>query len=820
MRIARYGLALAVLLTACEGPAGVPGPTGPAGPAGGAGVPGDGGVAGPAGCAVSGVGLTPSLAVTPPANGQFYAAGERASVTIRFVDNCGATIPVGQLGTAELLLSGPREGALTRTASKLLNCVTDRNAADHQHHYINLKAPSFADPSQANLSTAADGTITYTLGAVSDEPPGTYTLGVWAKTTDETIQVLPLVELQIGTATREEFASGPSAQSTCYACHLGPLSGKSYEAHIFPGFSPLGNWALDQTPIANCKLCHNLDGYSPNPTVRKAHAVHRGGNLLSPGVAHPDYGLGADPTASEFLNVGFPSLPDGEKDCTKCHADDRWKTSPSRLACGTCHDNVFFDTGTLVPPRTFGAPAGGPCAADSACAGFGNLATCDVPSGTCVRKSHPVEADDAQCASCHTADASGIAAIPTVHAILQRTLTRGLTITGAKLSGGSGTGGSFQIGDTITLNFKLTDAVGNVISDVKTNPALSGTVIVGGPTDDRQRILGPLTMKSTGTLTFDAPSGTYTYVLPAPIPASTIAPENTTISPTRATTPGTYTMWAYINESVGGGAARDAGNAVLDFALATTNPIQPRQVISPDACNSCHVKIQAHGGSRQQAANACSLCHTKGSVDRTVGAKGIACTTSAQCPGNAAGWEACQDTNADTVPDTCVITVDPTPGQPIDFSILIHDIHFARLRGGYAERNNLINPGGLTVVGFQNSANDFSDMLFPQDIRNCTKCHTDAGGMCSATQPCGVGQSCVGGTCVNQAWLAPSARVCTSCHDEDHVFGHAALQTWIDPSGNPVETCLACHDVDSAFSVQSVHQIANPYVPPYARTKE
>lgn len=78
----------------------------------------------------------------------------------------------------------------------------------------------------------------------------------------------------------------------------------------------------------------------------------------------------------------------------------------------------------------------------------------------------------------------------------------------------------------------------------------------------------------------------------------------------------------------------------------------------------------------------------------------------------------------------------------------------------------------------------------------------------------------MGGSCVNQAWMTPSTRVCTSCHDEDTVFGHAALNTWTDPSGAVVETCSTCHGADADFAVARVHQIAAPYVPPYQREKE
>ena len=118
------------------------------------------------------------------------------------------------------------------------------------------------------------------------------------------------------------------------------------------------------------------------------------------------------------------------------------------------------------------------------------------------------------------------------------------------------------------------------------------------------------------------------------------------------------------------------------------------------------MNVQAHGGWRQGVGSECTNCHTKGAVDRTVGSKGIACTTNAQCPGIAAGWETCQDTNGDTILDACVITVDPTPNQSIDFGVLLHAIHYSRLRDGYAERNNLVAPGVLSAVGFNNGADD------------------------------------------------------------------------------------------------------------------
>src|SRR5215470_8596392 len=373
-------LAAWLLVIGCTGPTGPAGaqgpagPTGPAGPSGSAGSGGDAGTPGSQGCAGlpagQTVGLTGTVQVSAPPNGTFFAPGDRATLTIKLSTvACAQAVRPADLGTAWLLLSGPRKTLQTKTAVKLLNALTDRTAPDRQHHNINLIAPRYAVPGQTTLTIANDGTITYQLAAVSDELAGTYSAGIWAVSKDGKDQIIKTADLQIGTATVEAYASGNANDapptSTCYDCHLGTKSGKSYQAHILPGFSPFGNYALDQTPITNCKLCHNNNGYSVNPIIRKVHAAHRGENQKRPGDAHPEYGLGDDPSLRDYTNIAFPPLLAHEKDCKACHTDDRWKTSvsnpvqgPSRLACGTCHDNVFFDTGTLSPPRNFGRPTG------------------------------------------------------------------------------------------------------------------------------------------------------------------------------------------------------------------------------------------------------------------------------------------------------------------------------------------------------------------------------------------------------------------------------------------------------------------------------
>ncbi len=916
-------------LDGAVGPTGDPGPAGPGGPQGPAGPPGP---AGDAACPQDYPGQTPglnaSVSISAPANSQYFASGEKATLTITFTDRCGHTFKPSDLQTTWLLVAGPRTGTLlTKTATRLMNAVVDRAAPDNQHHYINLQHPSYADATQSNLTQKPDGTVVYQLAPVSNEPPGTYTAGVWATAKNGgKDQDFALRDFQIGTATVEAYATGSGQNSTCYGCHLGPLSGKSYQAHILPGFSPFGNYALDQKPIANCLLCHNQDGYSsrntgvagsplyPNPTIRKVHSAHRGehqrgrwtdslGMSQPAGVAHPEYRLGADPTLSEYMTIVFPSFPAAEMDCQKCHTDDRWKTRPSRLACGTCHDNVFFDTGTINPPRVFGRPTTGTpptpfaCTQDSDCGAFavlhGSFVTCNVDNGMCQRKTHPPMPDDGpiedviagrgRCAACHGANPLDQSPITTRHEIFERTRVRGIQLSSVSFGGASGTG-FYQAGDIPTINFKLTDGTGALIPDLvtRTTPAfpssLAATFIVAGPTDDRQRLLGPLSIchhspatdtcvaegdpgcscsaPTTGNLTYHPSTSLYTYTAPSSgLPASALPPLNATTNPGRLNGNGTYTFYFYVVETLNqrGQQFRDYAKSVLDFKFGAGDvKIKPRQVIANSACNNCHVTTEAHGSNRRDP-DVCGTCHTAGAMDRTdsgydafgnlAPACGRGCNVHMDCPGYATPlpanqWESCQTGVCPATPGfsgVCVITQDPTPNQTISFGPMIHQIHFARLREGFAERNNLIRPadiplgmslpGTLTIIGFQNTAVNLSEILFPQDIRNCTACHVDRGiaadgnTACSTAHPCGVGQKCVASKCVNDAWLQPSKALCLSCHDSGDAFGHAALNT-TKINGTTIETCDVCHGEGKEFSVDKVHNISKPYVPPYPRTLE
>jgi hypothetical protein len=118
----------------------------------------------------------------------------------------------------------------------------------------------------------------------------------------------------------------------------------------------------------------------------------------------------------------------------------------------------------------------------------------------------------------------------------------------------------------------------------------------------------------------------------------------------------------------------------------------------------------------------------------------------------------------------------------------VHGVHF----GHYLEHSEEIYANATKAT--------FGWIIFPQDVRNCTKCHSQS-----------------------DTWKQkPSRLACLGCHDSDAAKVHGKLMTDIADPGDPYgagaqESCEVCHGEDAAFSPDKVHSISNPYVSPYPR---
>ncbi|MDF0534346.1 OmcA/MtrC family decaheme c-type cytochrome [Shewanella sp. A32] len=126
-----------------------------------------------------------------------------------------------------------------------------------------------------------------------------------------------------------------------------------------------------------------------------------------------------------------------------------------------------------------------------------------------------------------------------------------------------------------------------------------------------------------------------------------------------------------------------AVNAHFDWQPSSgmTSGIQTRNVVSIDACYTCHQpdSLKAHGGRRLDLAN-CEACHTATSGD-------------------------------------------PESGNSIDFTYMIHAIHRGSARVTYdADGNEVADP--YKIVGYGGSVEDFSEVNFPQTpAADCSVCH-------------------------------------------------------------------------------------------------
>ena len=300
-------------------------------------------------------------------------------------------------------------------------------------------------------------------------------------------------------------------------------------------------------------------------------------------------------------------------------------------------------------------------------------------------------------------------------------------------------------GQNPTMKFRLAQNDGTPI-----DPATFGTniaVLMGGATTDYG--INPFREAPT-TATFDGTTATYTFTAAIPANAtgtwafSLEARRTITLNPAPSDTP-------TVNEST--------FNPVFYAAVTDAQATPRRQVVEVANCNTCHDALMLHGNFRRNT-EMCVMCHNP---------------------------------NAD---DSSQRTADLLPAESIDFKRMIHKIH----RG-----ENLTQD--FTIYGFHGSVNNFNEVRFPGDLRDCQTCHTTMNGVgteqVSETPPPGLLP-----TTTARDWYSPMqhfATACLACHDTQAAAAHAFTMTANFPNGNAAEACATCHGTDGAFSVDQVH---------------
>jgi len=436
-------------------------------------------------------------------SGSTFLAGNTLTVTFTVKKNDGSSWKLSEMGAGAIMASGPTSN-YTRVLKEKVNVIGHSTEnADGSYSY------KFEDPIPANYEAPINDSGSYGAadGNLAGTPlqTGAYTVGMylgWFYT------VNGKAFSDAGNATFD-FLYGTGAvldprevitQANCNACH------KTIRAH--GGF-------LRDTKM--CALCHTIGaedfGGPPGnhiwfPVV--IHKVHNGEHLPSVnGVATKpdgsrDYGVAPVPytitnvlrQVTDFSHVAFPVWPnlnvpmprdadysmltspqkatddlirEGITDCVKCHGDpdgagplpppaqgDLYKTHPTRLACGSCHDDVDW----------------------------ANLYTANT-------QTMPAQNDNATCTLCHDPSGNGLAVVDGhLHPLNDAAVNPGLNfpIVSIDEAGSNNGNGAIDPGEKVAVSFRIRDDAGNPITP---DPAQFSTVsaVISGPTSNYNLVL-------------------------------------------------------------------------------------------------------------------------------------------------------------------------------------------------------------------------------------------------------------------------------------------------------------------------------------------
>ncbi len=166
------------------------------------------------------------------------------------------------------------------------------------------------------------------------------------------------------------------------------------------------------------------------------------------------------------------------------------------------------------------------------------------------------------------------------------------------------------------------------------------------------------------------------------------------------------------------------GSAAPDVTLSVTDA----------KCNACHGDLTLHG--RRKGVALCVTCHNPG-------------------------------------------TSDPDTGNNVDMAEMVHKIHMG------ASLPSVQAGQPYQIIGFRNSVHDYSEVVFPADVRNCQTCHVEEPGSLPAPLRAGrapmrsragdesiraaLGIGAVeqaGAPDANRHLLNPTRRACGACHDD------------------------------------------------------
>jgi OmcA/MtrC family decaheme c-type cytochrome len=360
----------------------------------------------------------------------------------------------------------------------------------------------------------------------------------------------------------------------CNSCHGSAVTTTSTNGLAAHGGS--------RRSVGVCIICHQPQTSDPNTGNSLdmkvfIHQIHMGSSLPSVQAGTPYQIIGYQNSVNDWSTVEYPA---NIERCQTCHNPKNgaaqtgaWLNSPGAAACGSCHDNVNFATGTNH--------AGGPQPDDSECA------NCHIPQGELPF--------DSSIMGAHTI-ADQAPGIP------------GLNFTLVSVTGGSA-------GKNPTVTFTVKDNSGNPIpmSSFTTGSNSLSLTMAGPSSDYGYTSFGSDTTSTPGYVTESATSatcsgsGTCVYTFTHAVPAKATGTYaigiegRLSITLLPGTTSATTTNYGGVNQ-------------VIYFSVDGSAVTPRRTVVAMANCNACHSYLEVHGDLRNNVTY-CPICHNPSNTD-------------------------------------------------------------------------------------------------------------------------------------------------------------------------------------------------------------
>ncbi|MBI2266749.1 MAG: hypothetical protein HYU64_16570 [Armatimonadetes bacterium] len=458
-----------------------------------------------------------------PSQKKAFQAGDTLSVTFVLRKNNGTPLPLSELNSGGILVSGP-----SFRYQRVLAYQTDlltRAAANGDGSYTY----TFATPIPSTYLAPLNDSESFGVndGELQGKPliAGTYTVAIL---TAKNYTVKDKSYVDVGNGTLDFVVGGVAPleprevvkNDNCNRCHA------TLQAHG-------GTWR----DVRTCLLCHTagaedkndpaVEGGTPGVSIDflvMIHKIHNGSHLPSVlGVAsNPDgsrnysatpapYKIVGDNSAVfDMSKIGFPIMPSayaaylydtagttyqgvagngpmprdtGFSSLTAAQKLQEDKIRTGAVACARCHGDPDGSGPLTAPSQEYLADSQPTRRACGSCHDDINWSYPYTSNGQTMQ----AQANDLECVRCHTSSGTSLSVQDVhTHPWSNSTFNTGVNVNVTAVGGGSGAGGRHQAGDPITTTFSVTNDAG---ANLNINGLTRFQMIVVGPTSNTQLIL-------------------------------------------------------------------------------------------------------------------------------------------------------------------------------------------------------------------------------------------------------------------------------------------------------------------------------------------